>query len=457
MTIAAIATPLGEGGIGIVRISGPQSVEIAEKIFHAKSTKKLQQHSHQLIYGTIVDAQNAAIDEALVVYMRAPNSYTAEDVVEIQAHSSIAGLQKILALVLENGARLATPGEFTQRAFLNGRLDLAQAEAVLDIIKSRTQAALKLAMRQHKGLLSKKISSYRQLLKDIVVQLEAVIDYPEEDIEDLTAQEVRQKLQGLQGQLQELLASAKVGKVLKEGLRVVISGRPNVGKSSLLNLLLQEERAIVSDIAGTTRDVIEEKLVVAGIPIVLVDTAGIRQTEDVIEKIGVEKSYLNIKNADLSLLMLDAAQGLTPEDEQLLATVADNEYLILINKIDSSLDLTKIKAQLAQYEQQRIIYLSVLTGAGLDTFKEQLSKLVFGASGQILEDNVYIQNVRHEQLLQLAAQHLQEALQALKMGISLDCVVIDVRLCIEHLGCITGESVQDEIINEIFSRFCIGK
>lgn len=457
MTIAAIATPLGEGGIGIVRISGPQSVEIAEKIFQAKSAKNLQQHSHQLIYGTIIDAQNVAIDEALVVYMRAPHSYTAEDVVEIQAHSSIAGLQKILALVLENGARLATPGEFTQRAFLNGRLDLAQAEAVLDIIKSRTQAALKLAMRQHKGLLSKKISSYRQLLKDIVVQLEAVIDYPEEDIEDLTAQEVGQKLQGLQGELQELLASAKVGKVLKEGLRVVISGRPNVGKSSLLNLLLQEERAIVSDIAGTTRDVIEEKLVVGGIPIVLVDTAGIRQTEDLIEKIGVEKSYLNIKNADLSLLMLDAAQGLTPEDEQLLTTVADNEYLILVNKIDSSLDLTKIKAQLAQYEQQRVIYLSVLTGAGLDTFKEQLSKLVFGASGQILEDNVYIQNVRHEQLLQLAAQHLQEALQALQMGMSLDCVVIDVRLCIEHLGCITGESVQDEIINEIFSRFCIGK
>ena len=457
MTIAAIATPLGEGGIGIVRISGADSLVIVEKIFQATSKKDLKNHSHQLIYGTIIDKQGQAVDEALVAYMRGPHSYTAEDVVEIQAHSSVASMQKILGLVLENGARLATPGEFTQRAFLNGRLDLAQAEAVIDIIKSRTQASLKLAMRQHKGLLSKKISSYRQLLKDIVVQLEAVIDYPEEDIEELTTVEVLTKLQGLQEQIQALVDSAKVGKVLKEGLRVVITGRPNVGKSSLLNLLLQEERAIVSDIAGTTRDVIEEKLVVAGIPVVLVDTAGIRETEDKIEKIGVAKSYANIESADLSLLMIDAAVGLTKADEELLRTIGENEYLLLINKIDAQQDLQKIRRQVAKYDEQRVIYLSVLTGEGLEEFKQHLTKQVFGSSGQLLDDNVYIQNVRHEQLLKVAAEYLQEAVQALQLGISLDCVVIDLRLCIDNLGCITGESVQDEIINEIFSRFCIGK
>ena len=457
MTIAAIATPLGEGGIGIVRLSGNKSLAIVEKIFQPASSKKLKNNSHCLIYGTIIEPNGQAIDEALVVYMRGPHSYTAEDVVEIQAHSSIAGLQKILSLVLANGARLANPGEFTQRAFLNGRLDLTQAEAVLDIIKSRTQASLKLAMRQHKGLLSKKISSYRQLLKDIVVQLEAVIDYPEEDIEDLTAQDVSAKLQALQTQLKELLDSAKVGKVLKEGLRVVITGQPNVGKSSLLNLLLQEERAIVSNIAGTTRDVIEEKLIVAGIPIVLVDTAGIRETEDVIEKIGVAKSYSNIESADLVLLMLDASQGLNADDEKLLAAIGEQEYFVLVNKIDVPADLEKIKSQLALYKPKKTIYLSLVTGEGMAEFKEQLTQQVFGSSGQLLEDNVYIQNVRHEQLLQTAAQHLQEADQALQLGISLDCAVIDLRLCIDNLGCITGESVQDEIINEIFSRFCIGK
>ena len=457
MTIAAIATPLGEGGIGIVRLSGNKSLAIVEKIFQPASSKKLKNNSHCLIYGTIIEPNGQAIDEALVVYMRGPHSYTAEDVVEIQAHSSIAGLQKILSLVLANGARLANPGEFTQRAFLNGRLDLTQAEAVLDIIKSRTQASLKLAMRQHKGLLSKKISSYRQLLKDIVVQLEAVIDYPEEDIEDLTAQDVSAKLQALQTQLQELLDSAKVGKVLKEGLRVVITGQPNVGKSSLLNLLLQEERAIVSNIAATTRDVIEEKLIVAGIPIVLVDTAGIRETEDVIEKIGVAKSYSNIESADLVLLMLDASQGLNADDEKLLAAIGEQEYFVLVNKIDVPADLEKIKSQLALYKPKKTIYLSLVTGEGMAEFKEQLTQQVFGSSGQLLEDNVYIQNVRHEQLLQTAAQHLQEAEQALQLGISLDCAVIDLRLCIDNLGCITGESVQDEIINEIFSRFCIGK
>lgn len=457
MTIAAIATPLGEGGIGIVRLSGNKSLAIVEKIFQPASSKKIKNNSHCLIYGTIIEPNGQAIDEALVVYMRGPHSYTAEDVVEIQAHSSIAGLQKILSLVLANGARLANPGEFTQRAFLNGRLDLTQAEAVLDIIKSRTQASLKLAMRQHKGLLSKKISSYRQLLKDIVVQLEAVIDYPEEDIEDLTAQDVSAKLQALQTQLQELLDSAKVGKVLKEGLRVVITGQPNVGKSSLLNLLLQEERAIVSNIAGTTRDVIEEKLIVAGIPIVLVDTAGIRETEDVIEKIGVAKSYSNIESADLVLLMLDASQGLNADDEKLLAAIGEQEYFVLVNKIDVPADLEKIKSQLALYKPKKTIYLSLVTGEGMAEFKEQLTQQVFGSSGQLLEDNVYIQNVRHEQLLQTAAQHLQEAEQALQLGISLDCAVIDLRLCIDNLGCITGESVQDEIINEIFSRFCIGK
>lgn len=455
MTIAAIATPMGEGGIGIIRISGEDSLSIAQKIFQGAKRQLQAVPANTLVYGWIKDEYEAVVDEAMAVFMRAPHSYTAENVVEIHCHGSYAALEKTLGLVLKNGARLAQPGEFTQRAFLNGRLDLAQAEAVMDIIKSRTQASLKLAMRQHRGLLSKEISKHREVLKDLVVQLEAVIDYPEEDIEDVTREQVAEQVEYVRSEIKKLLATSKTGRVLKEGLRVVITGRPNVGKSSLLNLLLQEERAIVSNIAGTTRDTIEEQLVVGGIPIVLVDTAGVRDTTDEIEKIGVQKAYDNIQSADLVLLMLDAAEGITEEDQELLIKLQTETHIVLVNKIDEVADLAPIKKQLEQIQEP--VYVSVLSGAGIEEFKKRLEQIVFGSSSSNLEDNVYIQNVRHEQLLQEAYKCVDDVAIAINSGIALDCAVIDLRLAIDSLGMITGESVSDEIINEIFARFCIGK
>lgn len=455
MTIAAIATPMGEGGIGIIRISGEASLSIAQKVFQGAKKQLENMPANTLIYGWVKDEHGAVVDEAMAVFMRAPHSYTAENVVEIHCHGSYASLEKTLGLLLRNGARLAQPGEFTQRAFLNGRLDLAQAEAVIDIIKSRTQASLKLAMRQHRGLLSKEISKYREILKDLVVQLEAVIDYPEEDIEDVTREQVEQQVEFVKSELAKLLATSKTGRLLKEGLRVVITGRPNVGKSSLLNLLLQEERAIVSSIAGTTRDTIEEQLIVGGIPIVLVDTAGVRDTNDEIEKIGVQKAYDNIQSADLVLLMLDAVTGITEEDQELLSKLGTETHIVLVNKIDEVDDLTSIKKQFEKIPEP--IYLSVMTGVGIEEFKQRLEQIVFGSSASSLEDNVYIQNVRHEQLLQEAYKCVSDVVCAINNGIALDCAVIDLRLAIDSLGMITGESVSDEIINEIFARFCIGK
>lgn len=455
MTIAAIATPVGEGGIGIIRISGEYSLEIGKKVFRGAVRELHNVAANTLIYGWVIDGDGQLVDEAMAVFMRAPHSYTAENVIEIHCHGSYASLEKTLGLVLQNGARLAQPGEFTQRAFLNGRLDLAQAEAVLDIIKSRTQASLKLAMRQHRGLFSKEISKYRNQLKDLIVRLEAVIDYPEEDIEEFTREQVLDNVQIVQKEVEKLLKSYKTGRVLKEGLRVVITGRPNVGKSSLLNLLLQEERAIVSNIAGTTRDTIEEQLVIGGIPIVLVDTAGVRDTVDEIEKIGVQKAYSSIKSADLVLIMLDAADGLTAADENLLAEIQGEDYIILVNKIDERLDLSALEEKLAGFDN--LVYTSVRTGEGIDEFKTRLAATVFGSSSSNIDDNVYVQNARHEQLLQEAYGYIQDVATAISEGVALDCAVIDLRLSIDSLGSITGESVSDEIINEIFSRFCIGK
>lgn len=455
MTITAIATPVGEGGIGIIRISGKDSLAIAKKVFSGAKRDLETVLVNTLIYGWVIDEHGGVVDEAMAVFMRAPYSYTAEDVVEIHCHGSYASLEKTLGLVLQYGARLAMPGEFTQRAFLNGRLDLAQAEAVLDIIKARTQASLKLAMRQHRGLLSKEISKYRNLLKNVVVQLEAVIDYPEEDIEDVTRAQVLRQAKSVEAELTRLLASCKTGRVLKEGLRVVITGRPNVGKSSLLNFLLQEERAIVSSTAGTTRDVIEEQLVVGGIPIVLVDTAGVRDTIDEVEKIGVQRAYSNIKSADLVLVMMDAVAGVTQEDRKLLRSVQNEEYIILVNKIDEPFNLTALEEELKGCGN--IVYISVRTGEGIEQFKKYLEQLVFGFSAHNVEDNVYVQNVRHEQLLKESYSCITDVIQAVDKEVALDCIVIDLRLAIDALGNITGESVSDEIINEIFAQFCIGK
>lgn len=455
-TISAVATALGEGAVGIIRISGPQALAIGEKLFRAASGKKLGDYPvNTLVYGHIYDADGSLVDEVLAVYMRAPRSYTAEDVVEIQCHGGIQSLQKILQLTYAAGARPAEAGEFTKRAFLNGRIDLTQAEAVMDIIRSRSEASLKLAARQQQGQLAGALRGIRKTLVDIIVNLEAVIDYPEEDIEDVTYNTVQENISCAVTKIEALLAHAHTGKILREGLRTAIVGRPNVGKSSLLNALLKEERAIVSQYAGTTRDVIEEQLLLDGVPLVLADTAGIRSTEDFVEKIGVEKSRQLLQDSELVICVIDGSAGLTDEDEAILAAAEGKPCVVIVNKCDLPLavDMTALQER---FGADKVLSLSAKTLSGMEAFTAWLKNYVYGSKGT-LEDGAYIQNARQERLLREALQSLADADGAAENMLPYDCIVIDVRTAIEFLGEITGDTVQDEIINEIFARFCIGK
>lgn len=455
-TISAVITALGEGAVGIVRISGADALATAEKIFKSHSGKKLSEYQHHtLVYGHVTDADGTMVDEVLCVYMQAPHSYTAEDVVEIQSHGGIQSLKKILALTYQNGARPAEAGEFTKRAFLNGRIDLTQAEAVMDIIRSRSEASLKLAVRQQNGQLAQELRKLRSKMLDVVINLEAVIDYPEEDIEDVTFDTVAGSIATTAAGIENLLAHAHTGKILREGLRTAIVGRPNVGKSSLLNALLKEERAIVSEYAGTTRDVIEEQLLLDGVPLVLADTAGIRKTEDYVEQIGVEKSRRLLQDAELVICVVDGSEGLTAEDEEILQAASEKPCVIIVNKSDLEIDTTLQQLQ-ERFGIDKVMPLSARTNEGIDRFAAWLKNYVYGSEGT-LSDGVYVQNARHEELLRQALQSLQDAQRAAQERLPYDCIVIDVRNAIDLLGEITGDTVQDEIINEIFARFCIGK
>lgn len=455
-TISAVITALGEGAVGIVRISGADALATAEKIFKSRSGKKLSEYQHHtLVYGHVTDADGTMVDEVLCVYMQAPHSYTAEDVVEIQSHGGIQSLKKILVLTYQNGARPAEAGEFTKRAFLNGRIDLTQAEAVMDIIRSRSEASLKLAVRQQNGQLAQELRKLRSKMLDVVINLEAVIDYPEEDIEDVTFDTVAGSIADTAAGIENLLAHAHTGKILREGLRTAIVGRPNVGKSSLLNALLKEERAIVSEYAGTTRDVIEEQLLLDGVPLVLADTAGIRKTEDYVEQIGVEKSRRLLQDAELVICVVDGSEGLTAEDEEILQAASEKPCVIIVNKSDLEIDTTLQQLQ-ERFGIDKVMPLSARTNEGIDRFAAWLKNYVYGSEGT-LSDGVYVQNARHEELLRQALQSLQDAQRAAQERLPYDCIVIDVRNAIDLLGEITGDTVQDEIINEIFARFCIGK
>ena len=455
-TISAVATALGEGAIGIIRLSGPRSCEIADRIFQAASGKRLEKYpSNTLVYGHVVDNNGVIVDEALVVFMRSPRSYTAENVVEIQAHGGIQSLKKILSLTYEAGARPAEPGEFTKRAFLNGRIDLAQAEAVMDIIKARSEVSLKLALRQQQGQLSKEIGLLRKRLLDIIVNLEAVIDYPEEDIEEITFNTVSEGMEKVKQELEYLLKHAHTGKILREGLQTVIVGRPNVGKSSLLNALLSEERAIVSEYAGTTRDVIEEQLLLGSVPLVLVDTAGIRQTEDYVEKIGVARSKERLDKAELAVVVLDGSQPLNEEDEEILNAVAGKPCVIIVNKGDRP-QVNDLTALQKRFGKDRVLLLSAKTGGGLEQFTAWLQSYVYG-SEHAISGGAYVQNTRHENLLREALLSVEEAIRAAASMLPYDCLVIDLHKAIDAMGLITGDTLQDEIINEIFSKFCVGK
>ncbi len=455
-TISAVCTALGEGAIGIIRISGENALAAGEAIFKTASGRKLADYPvNTLVYGHVYDADGSMVDEVMAVYMRGPHSYTAEDVVEIQCHGGVRSLQKILSLSYAAGARPAEPGEFTKRAFLNGRIDLVQAEAVMDIIKSRSDAALKVAVRQQEGQLSSEVRGLRKELLDVIVNLEAVIDYPEDDIEEMTFASVLDSVNKTAEGVNKLLANAHTGKILREGLRVAIIGKPNVGKSSFLNCLLKEDRAIVSEYAGTTRDVIEEQFLLGGIPIVLADTAGIRETEDYVERIGVEKSRRILNEAELAIVVLDGSAPLTEEDFEILELVKGRSYVIIINKSD--LGSANIKNSLTgEFKNAPVIELSAKTGAGLDVFTGWLQKFVYG-SDKHLSDGIYVQNARHENLLKNSLASMQDALSAAEAQMPYDCIMIDLRNAAGFLGEITGDTVRDEIINEIFSKFCIGK
>lgn len=455
-TISAVTTALGEGAVGIIRISGATALEVGERLFQAASGKKLSAYAvNTLAYGHINDLDGSIVDEVLCVYMRAPHSYTAEDVVEIQCHGGIQSLKKILSLTYAVGARPAEPGEFTKRAFLNGRIDLTQAEAVMDIIQARSETGLKLAVRQQQGQLAKCLRSVRKNLVDVIVNLEAVIDYPEEDIEDVTYGRVKDMLASANNEIAKLLQHGQTGKILREGLKTAIVGKPNVGKSSLLNALLQEERAIVSEYAGTTRDVIEEQLLIDGVPLVLADTAGIHSTEDYVEKIGVERSKKFLADAEMVIAVVDGSEGLTKEDEDILAALQDKNFIIIVNKQD--LDISKnLELLQKRFGQEKVMALSAKTNSGVEDFTTWLKNYVYGHDGA-LGDGVYVQNARQENLLRLAQKSLLDATEASEGYLPYDCIVIDVRTAIDYLGEITGDTVQDEIINEIFARFCIGK
>ena len=456
-TIAAISTPPGEGAIGIVRLSGEEAIAVADRVYKLGSKQLADQTSHTIHYGNIVNPKtNDTVDEVMVTVMRAPKTFTREDVVEINCHGGILAVNQVLQIVLQNGARLAEPGEFTKRAFLNGRIDLSQAEAVMDLIRAKTDKAMYVALQQLDGNLSNLIRNLRSEILDTLAQVEVNIDYPEyDDVEEMTSILLIEKAKQVKAAVQQLLETASQGKILREGLATAIIGRPNVGKSSLLNYLLREEKAIVTDIAGTTRDVIEEYVSVKGVPLRLIDTAGIRETEDIIERIGVERSRKALVDADLILLVFNQNEPLTDEDKALIEATNQNHRIIILNKMDlpNKLDLEELEFLVGE---DAIVKTSVLTQFGVDVLESKIADLFFsGNTGE--KDATYVSNVRHIALLNDAETALDDVIDGVESGMPVDLVQIDMTRCWDLLGEITGDSVQDELLTQLFSQFCLGK
>lgn len=450
-TITAIATPLGEGAIGIVRISGTEAVAIANRIFQGKNLETVD--THTLNYGHILDPEKDEIlDEVMVGVMRAPKTFTREDVIEINTHGGIAVTNEILQLILRQGARMAEPGEFTKRAFLNGRVDLTQAEAIMDIIRAKTDKAMNIAVKQLDGSLKDLIDNTRQEILNTLAQVEVNIDYPEyDDVEEMTTALLREKTQEFQNLLEKLLRTARRGKILREGLSTAIIGRPNVGKSSLLNNLLREDKAIVTDIAGTTRDVIEEYVNIKGVPLKLIDTAGIRETDDIVEKIGVERSRQALAEADLILLVLNASEKLTDQDRALLALSDMTRRIVLLNKTDLREEIE------AEELPEDIIRISVLENQNIDQIEERINQLFFDNAGIVEQDATYLSNSRHISLIEQAVQSLQAVNEGLEFGMPVDLLQVDLTRTWQILGEITGDAAPDELITQLFSQFCLGK
>ena len=456
-TIAAISTPVGEGGISIIRISGEDAVVVAKRLY--RGSKDLAQvASHTINYGHIVDPDTGAeVDEVMVSVMRAPHTYTCEDVVEINCHGGLLATNRILQLVLSYGARMAEPGEFTKRAFLNGRIDLSQSEAVMDLIRAKTDKSMKVALNQLDGDLSRLIRHLRQDILDVLAQVEVNIDYPEYDaVEEMTTKMLKEKALDIQQRIQALLKTAKQGKVLREGLATAIIGRPNVGKSSLLNTLLHEDKAIVTDVAGTTRDVIEEYVNVDGVPLKLIDTAGIRDTDDTVEKIGVERSKRALDAADVILLLSDSSAPLTAEDCELLTATHGKQRIVILNKTDlpRRVDLDELKKLT---DGDALIETSIVKHEGMDQLGQQISKMFFNEGIESSQNNVMVTNARHIGLLHQANAALSDVLKGINAGMPVDLVQIDMTRCWDLLGEITGDSYQDELLDQLFSQFCLGK
>lgn len=454
-TIAAISTPPGEGAISIVRMSGEEAVSIAQKVFSGKDLT--QAKSHTINYGHIVDPKtHEEIDEVMVSLMLAPKTFTREDVVEINCHGGIVATNRILQLLLVNGARLAEPGEFTKRAFLHGRIDLTQAESVMDLIRAKTDRSMKIALNQLDGNLSHLIDSLRKDILDVLVQVEVNIDYPEyDDVEEMTTKLLKEKAIEIKQRIEQLLKTASQGKIMREGLATALVGRPNVGKSSLLNHLLHEDKAIVTDVAGTTRDVIEEYVNVSGVPLKLIDTAGIRETDDKVEKIGVERSKKAIEQSDLVLLVLNAAESLTKEDLELIRLTNDKKRIIILNKTDLEEKLDR--KELAKISGNAPVYAtSILKNEGVEALEEAIAKLFFNGI-ENSQSTVMVTNARHIALLKKAQNSLDSVLEGISSGMPVDLVQIDMTEAWNLLGEITGESYEDELLDQLFSQFCLGK
>lgn len=453
-TITAISTPIGEGAISIVRLSGEEAIAITNKLFQGKDLTKVD--SHTLHYGKMMDPKtDTVLDEVIVSIMRAPKTFTCEDVVEINCHGGLVAVQRVLQLVLDEGVRLAEPGEFTKRAFLNGRIDLSQAEAVMDVIQSKTNEAMNVALGQLDGKLSKLINKLRQELIETIAHVEVNIDYPEyDDVEEMSHEMMEEKTLYVKEEIEKLLQVAKQGKILREGIKTAIVGRPNVGKSSLMNSLVQEEKAIVTDIPGTTRDVIEEYVNVRGIPLQLIDTAGIRETEDIVEKIGVERSHKILQEADLVLFMLNYNEALLEDDRKIFDMLKDMNYIVIVNKtdLDQRLDMEEIQ----QLAKGQVLTTSLVHDEGVDQLEKALSDIFF--QGNIMvENNMVVSNARHIQLLNQAQKTLEDARNALQMHLPLDMVQIDVTRTWELLGEIVGDTASESLIDQLFSQFCLGK
>lgn len=454
-TIAAISTPYGTGGIGVIRISGEKAFEVTAKIFVA--SKNMEEiASHSVTYGKIVDPiSKAIVDEVLLIKMCKPNTFTREDVVEINCHGGIVVINRVLELLLKNGCSPAEAGEFTKRAFLNGRIDLSQAEAIIDLINSKTVESSKAAISHLEGRLSKKLKDIRGILVDLLAHIEVTVDYPEHDIEEITGEKVLASINQIKSDLITLVKTFDRGKILREGISVVIAGKPNVGKSSLLNQLAGSTRAIVTDIPGTTRDTIEEYINIKGIPAKITDTAGIRSTEDIVEKIGVDKAYEAIESADLIIVVIAADTGILQEDAEVLESIEGKKSLVLINKTDLA-DRQRIDDIRKQIKSDIILEASVINEQGVDGLEDKISELFF--KGEISQnDEVLLTNARHKNLVDMAINAIEQAINSFDLGMPLDMVTIDIKNSAECIGQITGESLDEAVMHNIFSRFCLGK